>query len=394
MNTTTAWQAVRSRMNRLNVKGYRHSSFAKNAFLYTYENQRVQLDDQTQTEMEREDMKAQGMKWIAALLLLAMLTACGSTEKEGNTTTDQETASQNELRKVQLMLDYTPNTNHTGIYVARDLGYFAENGLDVEIIAPADGGADAHVAAGNVEFGVSYQENVTLSRIAGLPVVSLAAIIQHNTSGFASPKEKGIETPKQFEGMRYGGWGSPIEQATIESLMLAAEADYSKMEIVNMGNSDFFAAVERDIDFAWIFYAWTGIEAELRGVDLNMIYMKDYNENLDYYTPVLVTGETMIADEPELVRSFVAAVAKGYQYSIEHPAEAADVLIAAELDLNEELVKASQEWLSPLYQDDAPRWGEQKLSVWEGYANWMYTNDLLEGELVAEDAFTNEFLPQ
>ncbi|MFC6331222.1 ABC transporter substrate-binding protein [Paenibacillus septentrionalis] len=339
-------------------------------------------------------MKAQGMKWIAALLLLAMLTACGSTEKEGNTTTDQETASQNELRKVQLMLDYTPNTNHTGIYVARDLGYFAENGLDVEIIAPADGGADAHVAAGNVEFGVSYQENVTLSRIAGLPVVSLAAIIQHNTSGFASPKEKGIETPKQFEGMRYGGWGSPIEQATIESLMLAAEADYSKMEIVNMGNSDFFAAVERDIDFAWIFYAWTGIEAELRGVDLNMIYMKDYNENLDYYTPVLVTGETMIADEPELVRSFVAAVAKGYQYSIEHPAEAADVLIAAEPDLNEELVKASQEWLSPLYQDDAPRWGEQKLSVWEGYANWMYTNDLLEGELVAEDAFTNEFLPQ
>lgn len=339
-------------------------------------------------------MKAQGMKWIAALLLLAMLTACGSTEKEGNTTTDQETASQNELRKVQLMLDYTPNTNHTGIYVARDLGYFAENGLDVEIIAPADGGADAHVAAGNVEFGVSYQENVTLSRIAGLPVVSLAAIIQHNTSGFASPKEKGIETPKQFEGMRYGGWGSPIEQATIESLMLAAEADYSKMEIVNMGNSDFFAAVERDIDFAWIFYAWTGIEAELRGVDLNMIYMKDYNENLDYYTPVLVTGETMIADEPELVRSFVAAVAKGYQYSIEHPAEAADVLIAAEPDLNEELVKASQEWLSPLYQDDAPRWGEQKLSVWEGYAHWMYTNDLLEGELVAEDAFTNEFLPQ
>lgn len=213
-------------------------------------------------------MKIQSTKWLVMVVLLAMLTACGNTGNAGNAENaakGNEAASEEKLRKVQLMLDYTPNTNHTGLYAARDLGYFAEQGLEVEIIAPADGGADAHVAAGNVEFGVSYQENVTLSRIAGLPVVSLAAIIQHNTSGFASPKDKGIVTPKEFEGMRYGGWGSPIEQATIESLMLAADADYSKMDIVNMGNSDFFAAVERDIDFAWIFYAWTGIEAELRG---------------------------------------------------------------------------------------------------------------------------------
>ncbi|GIP14495.1 nitrate ABC transporter substrate-binding protein [Paenibacillus montaniterrae] len=357
-------------------------------------------------------MKIQAWKMLALVLLLAIVTACGNNagsngagngnsqatpngQQEGNSQQEGNgEQSPNELRKVQLMLDYTPNTNHTGIYVARDLGYFAEQGLEVEIIAPADGGADAHVAAGNVEFGVSYQENVTLSRIAGLPVVSLAAVIQHNTSGFASPKDKGIETPKQFEGMRYGGWGSPIEQATIESLMLAADADYDKMEIINMGNSDFFAAIERDIDFAWIFYAWTGIEAELRGVDLNMIYMKDYNENLDYYTPVLVTSESLIAEDPELVRSFVAAVAKGYQYSIEQPEQAAEVLIAAEPDLNPELVKASQQWLSPRYQDDAPRWGEQKLSVWEGYADWMFSNGLLEGELEAEKAFTNEFLPR
>jgi ABC-type nitrate/sulfonate/bicarbonate transport system substrate-binding protein len=345
-------------------------------------------------------MKNYAWKTLLIVAMLALATACGNgavNTKDNNgvgepTGNEQQTGE--ELRKIQLMLDYTPNTNHTGIYVARDLGYFAEQGLEVEIIAPADGGADAHVATGNVEFGVSYQENVTLARIAGLPVVSLAAIIQHNTSGFASPKTKGINTPKQFEGMRYGGWGSPIEQATIESLMLASDADYNKMDIINMGNSDFFAAIERDIDFAWIFYAWTGIEAEQRGVDLNMIYMKDYNENLDYYTPIVVTSEKLIADEPELVKSFITAVAKGYQYSIDNPDQAADVLIAAEPDLNAELVKSSQQWLSPRYQDDAPRWGEQKLSVWEGYAGWMYSNGLLNGELDAEQAFTNEFLPQ
>lgn len=354
-------------------------------------------------------MKMKSLSILVVVLLVAIVSACGNgngTNEKNNSSNLDSTAGQNneqtvtdhdkesvELRKVQLMLDYTPNTNHTGIYAARDLGYFAEQGLEVEIIAPADGGADAHVAAGNVEFGVSYQENVTLSRIAGLPVVSLAAIIQHNTSGFASPKDKNIVSPKDFEGMRYGGWGSPIEQATIESLMMAVDADYNKMEIINMGNSDFFTAIERDIDFAWIFYAWTGIEAELRGVDLNMIYMNEYNENLDYYTPILVTSEALLEKEPDLVRSFVAAIAKGYQYSIDNPEQAADVLIAAEPDLNAELVRASQMWLSPRYQDNAPRWGEQKLSVWEGYANWMYSNGLLEAELDAEHAFTNEFLP-
>jgi len=176
--------------------------------------------------------------------------------------------------------------------------------------------------------------------------------------------------------------------------MRTDHADFEILEIVNMGDSDFFTAVERDIDFAWIFYAWTGIEAELRGVDLNMVYMNEYNENLDYYTPVVVTGEKLIKEDPELVRSFIAAVAKGYQYSIDNPADAAEVLIAAEPDLNAELVRASQQWLSPKYQDDAPRFGEQKLSVWEGYADWMYSNELLNDKLDAAAAFTNEFLPQ
>lgn len=345
-------------------------------------------------------MKHASKKWLMGglVFVLLLLSACGgnqgTNQPQGEEQQPAEQGDLTKLRKVKLVLDYTPNTNHTGLYVARDLGYFAEQGLEVEIISPVQGGADAAVASGNVEFGVSYQENVTLARIAGVPVISLAAIIQHNTSGFASPIDKGIDSPKKFEGMRYGGWGSPIETATIDSLMRVDDADFNKLNIINMGDSDFFAAVERDVDFAWIFYAWTGIEAELRDVPLNMIYMKDYNEHLDYYTPVLVTGEKMIEQDPELVRNFTAAVAKGYQYSIEHPAEAAEVLLQAEPDLNAELVKASQEWLSPRYQDDAPRWGEQKLSVWEGYANWMYENELLEDRLDAEAAFTNEYLPE
>jgi len=149
-----------------------------------------------------------------------------------------------------------------------------------------------------------------------------------------------------------------------------------------------------DVDFAWIYYGWTGVEAELRGEKINMIYLTDYSKNLDYYTPVLATNEDMIENNPETVKAFLKATSKGYQYSIDEPAKAADILIAAAPDLDADLVRKSQEWLAPKYQDDAPRWGEQKIEVWENYANWMLENKLLEKQLNAKEAFTNEFLPE
>jgi ABC-type nitrate/sulfonate/bicarbonate transport system substrate-binding protein len=233
-----------------------------------------------------------------------------------------------------------------------------------------------------------------MARIAGVPLVSIAAVIQHNTSGFASPLAKGIDSPEKFEGKTYGGWGAPVEEAVIQSLMQEKGADIGKVNIISIGDSDFFTAVKRDIDFAWIYYAWTGVEAELRGEKINMLYLTDYSDKLDYYTPVLVTNETMIKDKPDVVKAFTAAAAKGYQYAIDNPGDAAELLIKAEPDLNADLVRASQKWLSPKYQDDAPRWGEQKLSVWENYASWMYEHKLLKKELEADKAFTNEFLPE
>ncbi|MCQ6557981.1 ABC transporter substrate-binding protein [Paenibacillus mendelii] len=345
-------------------------------------------------------------KWgIALVIMLLALTGCGANnganapEKEsgagGNSTgetADKEAAKP--LTKVKVVLDWSPNTNHTGLYVARDNGFYKNHGLDVEIIQPGEAGADKMVATGAAEFGVSYQEGITQARIQGVPIVSLAAVIQHNTSGFASPADKNIKTPKDFEGKTYGGWGSPAEEAVIDSLMQEEKADAKKVKIVSTGDVDFFTAVKQNIDFAWIFYAWTGVEAELRGDKLNMVYLTDYSDKLDYYTPVLATNEKMIAGNKEIVQAFVAGSAEGYQFAIDHPEEAAEVLIKAEPELKPELVRASQKWLSPKYQDDAPRWGEQKLDVWKNYAQWMFEHKLLDKELDAEKAFTNEFLPE
>ncbi len=324
--------------------------------------------------------------WLLVVFIAILLTACN--DAGGTDDKSQET------EQVKVVLDWTPNTNHTGLYVAQEKGYFADEGLDVEIIMPGEAGSDQLVASGKADFGVSAQEAVTEARIQDIPIVSIAAVIQHNTSGFASPKEKKITSPKDFEGKTYGGWGAPVEKAVLSSLMKQENADVEKVDIVNMGNTDFFTAVKRDIDFAWIYYGWTGVEAEMRGEELNMIYLTDYSKKLDYYTPVLTTNEKIIADNSEKAKKFLAAVSKGYNFAIDNPGEAAEILSGAVPDLDPELVKKSQEWLSPKYQDDAEKWGVQKQEVWENYSSWMYDNGLLENKLKAEDAFTNEFLPE
>lgn len=312
----------------------------------------------------------------------------------GNHAADQHEKEEKEHKKVAVVLDWTPNTNHTGLYVAKEKGYFEEKGLGVEIMMPGEAGSDQLVASGKAEFGVSYQESVTEARVQDVPIVSIAAVIQHNTSGFASLAEKNITSPKDFEGKTYGGWGAPLEKAVLASLMDVDGADIEKVDIVNMGDADFFTAVKRDIDFAWIYYAWTGVEAELRGEKLNMVYLTDYSDKLDYYTPVITTNEKMIESDPDTVKAFMAAVSKGYEFAIDQPGEAADILIKAVPDLDPELVKKSQEWISPRYQDDAARWGEQKAEVWKNYMDWMLEKDLLEKEMDVEKAFTNQFLPE
>lgn len=327
---------------------------------------------------------------FVALTALLMLTACGN-----KTETAPDSAPSDKLTDVTLVLNWFPNTNHTGLYVAQDLGYYEEAGLRVNIVPPGVNGSTAIVGSGEAAFGVSIQENVTEARIQGVPVVSIATLMQHNTSVFASPVDKNIKSPKDFEGKVYGGFGSPAEEGVLQSLMQAdGGADVNTVKIVNLGEADFFTAVQRDVDFSWIFYGWTGIEAELRGVPLNLIPLTDYSEKLDYYTPLLITNEETIKEQPELVKAFLAATAKGFQYAMDKPEEAAKILLKAAPELDEELVMASQKWISPRYQDDAPQWGIQKKSVWVNYADWMREHGLIEQEFDADAAFTNDFLPE
>ncbi|NLX64923.1 MAG: ABC transporter substrate-binding protein [Clostridiaceae bacterium] len=331
-------------------------------------------------------MKKTVNKLVSVFLIIVMIfaiTACSNKPK-----------SQSEsLRKVTVVLDWTPNTNHTGLYVADAKGFFKDQGLEVEIIQPSEGTSDTIVASGKAQFGISYQESVTYARAADVPIVSIAAVIQHNTSGFASLKEKNILTPKDFEGKVYGGWGSEVEEATIKYLMEQAGADFSKVTIMTTGDADFFqASASGQIDFAWIFEGWTGIEAKLKGMELNYIDLGKEAPVFDYYTPVIITNETVLKEDKKLVESFMKAVKKGYEYAIENPEDAADILIKAVPELNQELVKESQKFLAERYQADAAAWGLQKEEVWQRYTDWMFENGFIDKKIDLTKAFTNEFI--
>jgi ABC-type nitrate/sulfonate/bicarbonate transport system substrate-binding protein len=300
-----------------------------------------------------------------------------------------------ELSKVILMLDWVPNTNHSGIFVAQDKGYFEQAGLEVEIIQPGEVYPEQAVIGGAADFGVSFQEQVTLARADDVPIVSIAAIIQYNTSGFASRAALDVRSPADWEGLRYGSYGSPFEAPTLRVLMECAGGDFNKLEIVDTGYADPLALLdEEQTDLAWIFYAWQGTQADLKGIDLDVIMMEDWFDCIpDYYTPVFITSEETIRERPQIVTAFLDAISKGYEYTIDHPHEAAAVLLKAVPELDEELVYASQAWLSPRYQADAIRWGEQELGVWQAYSAWMAQHSIIPEAIDAQQAFSNEFLP-
>lgn len=297
------------------------------------------------------------------------------------------------LEKVTFVLDWTPNTNHTGIYVAKVKGFFEEEGLDVTIIQPGESSADQLVASNTAQFGISYQEGVTFARSSGLPLVSIAAVIQHNTSGFGSLKSKGITSPKDFEGKKYGGWGSEVETAMVKQVVKDAGGDPEKVEIHTIGTLDFLTASETNqIDFAWIFEGWDYINTVNKGVEINYISLRELSDVFDYYTPVIVTNEDNIAKNPDLVKKFMRAVQKGYKFAMENVDEAAECLLQLAPELDRELVLKSQKYLASKYQDDAEFWGMQKKEVWERYMNWLYENKFIESPIDVEKAFTNEFL--
>ena len=308
----------------------------------------------------------------------------------------EEKAAKQDVRKLTFVLDWTPNTNHTGIYVAREKGYFKDAGLEVEIVQPPENGAEVLAASGKAQFAMSFQDSLApaFSGDNPLPVTAVAGVIQHNTSGIISRRGEGMDRPKGLEGKKYATWDLPVEKATIKDVMEADGGDFDKVELIPSTVTDEVTALKtKSVDAIWIFYAWAGVKTELEGLETDYFAFADLDPVFDFYTPVIIANNTFLAEEPETARAFLDAVSRGYEFAIEHPREAGEILCKAAPELDPDLVKASQEYLADKYQADAPQWGYIDQERWDAYYAWLNEKGLTETPIEAGTGCSNEYLP-
>ena len=330
-------------------------------------------------------------KTIALMMTIAVLAALCLTGCSAG-----KPAGSGELTKVTFCLEWTPNTNHTGLYVARKLGYFKDAGLDVDIVMAGDSTAALMVASGQAAFGIDGQDTMAAALIGedALDIVAVATIIQHNTSCLMSLKSDGITSPAKLEGKKYATWNSPIEIAVIKYLMEKDGGDFSKLQLIPNEFYDEPAALKSDVcDSIWIFYAWGGVYAEMQEADMDYLFLKDYASELDYYTPVIISSNKYLGSNPETAKAFMAAVKKGYEYAIDHPDEAADILLAAVPDVGDkDFIHASQKELSANYKGSEASWGKIDPARWNSFYNWLNNNVSMEEKLPENIGFTNDYL--
>jgi ABC-type nitrate/sulfonate/bicarbonate transport system substrate-binding protein len=303
---------------------------------------------------------------------------------------------------ISLALDWTPNTNHTGVYVALSKGWYRTEGLNVKLLPySASVSADTLVATGKADVGISSTEGIVADAGTGQPVISIAAIIAHNTSELAVRKDSGITSPAQLDGKIYGGFGAPYESAEVGAVIKDAGGT-GDFKNVTLDVDPIQALQSRRVDVVWIFAGWEVIEAQRAGLALTTFPISQYGVP-DYPTPNFITSPATAKAKPALIRRFMAATARGYQYARVHPQTAAHILLdtaPAGTFPDSGLVTASQVYLSPRYQDARKAWGVQSGGAWSGYVEFMLQHQgVLNAagqpvkNLDAGSLYTNEFLP-
>lgn len=336
---------------------------------------------------------------LAGVLTLGIAAGCAAQKTDSSSASEAEKNDNQtaEKTKITFVLDWTPNTNHTGLYVAQEKGYFSDENLEIEIVQPPEDGAEMLVGANKAQFGVSFQDSM-LPAVAGdnkMPIEAVAALVQHNTSGIISLKGKGMDKPKGLEGKKYATWDLPIEKATLKQVVEKDGGDFSKIELIPSTVTDEVSALKSgSVDAIWIFYGWAGIAAETAGLETDYFAFKDIDPVFDYYTPVIIGNTDWLKANPDAAKAFLSALKKGYEFAVDQPDEAADILLKYAPELDEALVKASQKYLSKQYKADVSQWGYIDPTRWNAFYKWISDNNLFTAELPDNTGFSNDYLPQ
>lgn len=307
----------------------------------------------------------------------------------------------NSLQDFTFALDWTPNTNHTGVYVALEKGWYKDEGLNLKILPYSlSTPSDVLVSAGKADAGIGFTEGVVSSSAGDSSVTSIAAIIAKNTSIIATRKSDNITSLSQLDGKTYGGYGAPYEVANMKA---AIKHDGGKGEFKNITvDTDPLDALEnKRVDFVWVYDGWEGIQAKRRGFEISKFSITEHGIP-DYSTPDIIASPNAIKNNPELLQKFMKATAKGYEYARKNPDESAKILIETAPKgtfPDKGLVYESQQYLSQNYQEKGRKWGVQEADFWLNYPKFMLESKLItdvSGKPVSSidytALYTNKFL--
>jgi len=298
-----------------------------------------------------------------------------------------------ELTEVSLALDWFPWSNHSGLYVAQERGYFEDEGLKVNIYVPGDPSTVLlTVEAGRDDFGISYQPELLIAREQGIKVVSIMAMVQHPLNSVMALTESGILEPKDLKGKKVGAPGLPSDEALIGTMLRSQGLTIDDVEMVNVGFNLVPALISRSVDaIVGAYWVHESISATNLGFDLNIMRMEE-NGVPDFYELVIVASEDMIANDPETIQRFVKAVTRGYKDAIADPLDAVAVLKSVKPETDLEIENPGVALLAPLWATDNGVFGWQEQSRWEEFAEWMVESGRLSSSDGASAAYDNSFV--
>jgi putative hydroxymethylpyrimidine transport system substrate-binding protein len=334
-------------------------------------------------------MKRLSLLTVAVLTCLA-LAACG--EKK-----ESVTAASGAPQRVTLMLDWFPNADHVGIYQALAAGDFSAAGLDVHVQVPSDPAAPLQLlAAGKVDFAVSYEPEVMLARNQGEPLVSVAALVQKPLTSIVSIGSKHVKRASQLRGKTVGDAGIPYQHAYLTTILNGAHVPISSVKEVNVGSNLVPQMLSGRVDATLgAYWNYEAIQLQQLGKHPNVIRMDQVGVPA-YNELVLVTRESELQKHLDVVRRFVQALARGYQAARSDPSAAVANLLKASPSLSRKLqlasVRATLSDYFPSGTDAGKPWGWQDQTQWTAYGRWMLSNRLISNPNAFIDASTNDVL--
>lgn len=244
--------------------------------------------------------------------------------------------------KLTVALDWTPNTNHVGLYVAQAKGWFSDAGLDVEILPYTDTSSGTLVSTGTAQFGILSAVGFHSQRAMGADMTAVMAVVQHETGRLVFNGDRAdIERPADLDGKTYAGFGSAWENALISSI-IRHDGGEGTFDTVTLGTSAYEALANGTVDFTLEVSTWEGVNSVLLGRPQRWFTYADYGVP-DQHTTFLGGNSTWLSANPETAEAFVQAAQRGYAFAADNPQEASDILVAETNGMlsNPELVHAS-----------------------------------------------------